>query len=468
MINNRIRGVNLLHGAVLVLIGTALFWIWFFTLFGWLHTEPGFAYYRYALYSFVLVGALGSDFVISKLRGTDLLQLDFAGILRLSFRQTLTVFGGLLLFLVASKDVYISRFFLFGYAPLLFVALIFLNRLSPRFLAAAFFSRQRRERTLILGSASQARAMVPWFLKKARYGLEIVGFVPYPATGARDFPWPVVGHAKDLGAAIASTGATQVIALHLPNSIPRAARLGDLCERAGVRLLFVNDIEDRFEHPIHFFEESGVRFVSLREEPLECPFNRLIKRGIDIAISLPVVLFILPFITAWVWLIQRWQSPGPIFFRQVRSGIQARGFHILKYRTMHVANPNPTAQATQGDLRVYPLGRLLRRLSIDELPQFINVLRGEMSVVGPRPHMVEHDTIFQEFSSSYRVRALVKPGITGLAQINGFRGEARDAQDIVARVRTDVFYLEHWSFLLDWVIIFKTAWQMLRPPKTAY
>lgn len=468
MINNRIRGVNLLHCAFLALAGTALFWLWFLIHFHWLRIEPDFIATRYVAYSAVLMSALAFDFVISKLRGTDLLQLDLGGILRLSLRQTLTVFGTVFFFLVAWKDTNISRLFLFSFVPVVFFALVVLNRLTPRFLASLLFRRQRRERTLILGTTSQARGMIPWFLGKSNYGLEIVGFVADGPAKTGDLPWPVLGPVKDLSLAIEKTGATQVIALHLPNSIPRAARLGDLCERSGVRLLFVNDIEDRFQHPVHFFEESGVRFVSLREEPLECPFNRLVKRAIDIVISLPVVLFVLPFVTLAVWLVQRWQSPGPIFFRQLRSGIQARSFRIYKYRTMHVSNPDETAQAVKGDVRIYPLGSLLRRLSIDELPQFINVLRGEMSVVGPRPHMLEHDTMFQEIVASYRVRALVKPGITGLAQVSGHRGETRNPTDIIARVRSDVFYLEHWSFLLDWVIIFKTAWQMVRPPKSAY
>lgn len=206
----------------------------------------------------------------------------------------------------------------------------------------------------------------------------------------------------------------------------------------------------------------------MRDEPLECPLNRSIKRLIDIAIALPIVVFVLPVACLTVWLIHHFQSPGPLLFRQRRTGIQFEPFDILKFRTMHVQNPDPTVQATKGDARVFPLGKWMRKLSIDELPQFINVLNGEMSVVGPRPHMVEHDGTFSKVAEMYRIRSFVKPGITGLAQVMGYRGEVKGINDVVDRVRSDVFYLEHWSILLDWFIICKTGWQVIWPPKSAY
>jgi lipopolysaccharide/colanic/teichoic acid biosynthesis glycosyltransferase len=135
---------------------------------------------------------------------------------------------------------------------------------------------------------------------------------------------------------------------------------------------------------------------------------------------------------------------------------------------MHVNHGDEARQATQNDARVFRLGRWMRKLSIDELPQFINVLKGDMSIVGPRPHMVEHDDMFAKVASTYNVRTLVKPGITGLAQVRGFRGEAITDRDVVQRVESDVYYLENWSLLMDWSIILKTAWQMIAPQKTAY
>ena len=132
---------------------------------------------------------------------------------------------------------------------------------------------------------------------------------------------------------------------------------------------------------------------------------------------------------------------------------------------MHVNVQDEAKQAVENDPRVFALGKWLRKLSLDELPQFINVLRGEMSVVGPRPHFVDHDLLFGEIANFYRVRSFIKPGITGLAQVRGLRGEARQEKDLIDRIHSDLYYLEHWSPLMDWVIIFKTAWQMIAPPK---
>jgi len=181
-----------------------------------------------------------------------------------------------------------------------------------------------------------------------------------------------------------------------------------------------------------------------------------------------VTLFVLPVATAIVWFYQRMQSPGPIFFRQERTGIHNELFLLYKFRTMHVNNPNPAQQATQNDSRIFPAGRWLRKLSIDELPQFINVLLGEMSVVGPRPHLAVHDCDFEITAPSYRVRHWVKPGITGLAQVRGFRGETKSPADVVKRTDSDIDYLENWSLQMEITIILRTFIHLLKAPPSAY
>jgi putative colanic acid biosynthesis UDP-glucose lipid carrier transferase len=134
---------------------------------------------------------------------------------------------------------------------------------------------------------------------------------------------------------------------------------------------------------------------------------------------------------------------------------------------MRVDSGNVTRQASARDERIFPAGRWLRRFSLDEMPQFLNVLRGEMSIVGPRPHLVEHNRLFAEVLDGYHFRTFIKPGITGLAQVRGFRGEARTREDLAARLKSDMLYLENWSLGLDLAIIARTIWQMFRPPKTA-
>jgi putative colanic acid biosynthesis UDP-glucose lipid carrier transferase len=217
-----------------------------------------------------------------------------------------------------------------------------------------------------------------------------------------------------------------------------------------------------------YIEDDGHHFISLRREPLENPFNRIAKRALDVGFSLLVVGLILLPIALVVWTIQRIFSPGPLFFKQVRAGIQNQQFVIWKFRTMHVDNPDAARQVTEDDPRIFPGGRFLRRFSLDEIPQFINVLHGDMSVTGPRPHLIEHNEQFARQIASYPIRTVVKPGITGLAQVRGFRGEARTADDIARRLESDITYLENWRLTLDIAIILRTVWQMLFPPKTAY
>jgi len=472
MITYRVRGVTVLHSILIAGVSALLFWGWIAIHFSLRLAGTPVTHARFVVYMLVIMAALGIDLIISKLHDTDLLQLDLIGVLRLAFRQALIVLGVLLLFLVAAKDTAISRVFLFSFIPLLYGLLVLMNRTIPRFIASTLFNSGRRESTVLVGSPAQAQRMLAWIRGKSKYGLDVVGLVSDETTSEEKLPWPLLGRATDLESVMQSTEATQVMLLRMPESVAHAAGIGNLCEQLGVRLLIVNDLEEniiaQLNRPVFFFEDGGVRFISLREEPLECPFNRILKRGLDIAFSLPVVLFVLPPISLFVRLVHLWQSPGPLFFKQRRTGIRFKSFDIFKFRTMHLHDDDEHLQATPSDPRVFAFGRWMRRLSIDELPQFLNVLRGEMSVVGPRPHMLEHDVAFGKVAETYRLRSFVKPGITGLAQVQGLRGEARHAQDVVDRVRFDVYYLENWSLGLDWRIIVRTAWQMLRPPKTAY
>ena len=229
----------------------------------------------------------------------------------------------------------------------------------------------------------------------------------------------------------------------------------------------VSDLDEHFRHSVTFIDDGGVQLIGLREEPLEDPVNRFLKRALDIAVSLPVVLFLLPVVTLVVWLLQRAQSPGPIFHMQSRAGLQNRPFRIYKFRTMHPNHGQEARQAARDDDRIYPSGRWLRKLSVDELPQFLNVLHGEMSVVGPRPHLTDHNAAFARAMNNYHVRAMVKPGISGLAQISGYRGETRTDEDIIKRVSADIDYLENWSLSLDFKIILKTFRQVFFPPINA-
>ena len=202
-------------------------------------------------------------------------------------------------------------------------------------------------------------------------------------------------------------------------------------------------------------------------EPLSFMGNRLIKRTFDFVVSAFACLCLLPFIPI-VALIIKMQSPGSVFFIQERTGFEGHPFKCYKFRSMYTnANAN-TEQATKDDPRKFPFGNLMRRTNIDELPQFWNVLKGDMSIVGPRPHMLHHTEVYSGLIDKYMVRHFCKPGITGLAQVTGYRGETKELWQMQKRVELDIWYIEHWSFMLDLRIILKTAYSIIVPDKHAY
>ena len=201
---------------------------------------------------------------------------------------------------------------------------------------------------------------------------------------------------------------------------------------------------------------AGLPVFSLHNEPLAFVGNRWLKRAFDIFLSLGVIVFIFPIVLLVFGPLIKLSSPGPIFFRQKRSGLNGRVFYCLKFRSMRMNAECDKLQATRNDPRKTRVGEFMRRTNIDELPQFINVLIGDMSVVGPRPHMLEHTKIYSDLIGNYMLRHFVKPGITGFAQVTGFRGETRELWQMQERVRRDIYYVEHWTFAFDLWIIFRT------------
>lgn len=201
--------------------------------------------------------------------------------------------------------------------------------------------------------------------------------------------------------------------------------------------------------------------------PLENPLNRAVKRGFDIVAS-SIFLLVSPVIFIPVAIAVKASSPGPIFFRQKRTGYLGKEFTCWKFRTMRVNKQSDSAQAVKTDPRKTRVGDFLRRTSIDELPQFFNVLVGDMSIVGPRPHMLKHTEDYSRLIDQYMVRHLIKPGITGWAQVNGYRGATEQLWMMENRVEKDVWYIENWTLMLDLKIIVRTVVNALKGEKNAY
>jgi exopolysaccharide biosynthesis polyprenyl glycosylphosphotransferase len=422
---------------------------------------------RYALYSLLVVLGLFIDLIQAGVKRSALLDTDFVRNSRVSLRQTMNVAFVLACYLVAVKDGYISRVFLFTWLPLQFLLFLATNRYLPETLARLVFDSRRSHRVLFAGASRHALKLKAWISRRRFYGFHPIGIVTSDEVEEEECCFPVFGKMENLDKIVIREQPTHLVLTELPATTEEARRIAALCERKGIRLLIVNDYSELLGQPVSTIEEDEFHVVGLRREPLESPFNRAVKRAFDMVISLMVVVLVLPPVALIVKLIQWLQSPGPLFYKQSRSGINNGEFTILKFRTMHLNN-DEGRQASRDDARIYPLGRWLRKLSIDELPQFINVLRGEMSIVGPRPHLVDHNMLFAEQSQHYHARSFIKPGITGLSQVRGFRGETGEKKLLMARINTDLYYLENWSIMLDALIVLRTVPHLLIPQSRAY
>jgi putative colanic acid biosynthesis UDP-glucose lipid carrier transferase len=211
-----------------------------------------------------------------------------------------------------------------------------------------------------------------------------------------------------------------------------------------------------------------VNFFTIKSEPMDNVINRSLKRAFDILFSLFIIVFVFSWLFPVIYFLIKMESPGPVFFTQERSGKNNTTFNCYKFRSMYINDNSDILQAKKGDARITRIGAFLRKTSIDEMPQFFNVLLGNMSVVGPRPHMLSHTKQYSDLINNFMVRHYIKPGITGWAQINGFRGETKELEDMEARVEADVWYMENWSFTLDLKIIFYTLFKTMIGDKYAY
>jgi len=467
MLKNRQDGLIALHGAVLlILVATAFVGsLLLVETRGWIQFNLE---VNWGLYLVGVVVAMA--WIQHSLLGAGdrLGVLTWREALRLAAQQVVRLMAVLFTLTFVTKDVGISRAFLGGFlvvaAGLLFVANFYLARM----LANAFFRRQRL-RTVIVASVGEARLLQAWLASRGHLGIDAIGHVtPKAVAVSGEAGW--LGVMQDLPEIVAQHGADQVVFAQTEFTAASIADIVSTVERAHCRVRFFVNLQAVFgERPGQIEHNEHYAFAAATQEPLENPFNRVLKRLLDIAVALPVVALVLPPLALVVWFMQRLQSPGPVFYGQMRSGLNREHFYIFKFRTMHLGDPAQAGrQAGVNDARVFRFGRFLRRTSLDEIPQFLNVILGSMSVSGPRPHLLEHDEQFARLERTYFKRHFVKPGITGLTQSRGFRGELVVSSDLANRVHYDELYVANWSLGLDLRILVDTIRQVVLPPRSAY
>jgi putative colanic acid biosynthesis UDP-glucose lipid carrier transferase len=254
----------------------------------------------------------------------------------------------------------------------------------------------------------------------------------------------------------------------MPENNHKVYRIMQQADHSLIRFRVVPDFSNLINKPVHLDYIRDLPIFSIRQEPLEDLVNGFIKRTFDILVSGFVTIFILSWLVPLLGLLIKLESPGPIFFVQLRSGKNNRPFRCYKFRSMGINRNMEAMQATRNDKRVTRIGKIIRKTSLDEFPQFLNVLKGEMSIVGPRPHMLKHTKDFATQADDYMIRQYLKPGITGWAQVNGYRGEIRELVHIKKRVEYDLWYLENWSLSLDMRIMFLTVYNVFKGEENAY
>lgn len=241
------------------------------------------------------------------------------------------------------------------------------------------------------------------------------------------------------------------------------------CEHNCCHFFSVPNVRNYLKRTMQMEILGSVPVLSIREDHLSGSLtNRFMKRTFDLVISSLCILLVFWWVYLLVAIMTKIFQPGPVFFKQKRSGLGGKEFICYKFRSMKVNAQSDTVQATKDDPRKTKFGELLRKTNIDELPQLINVLKGEMSIVGPRPHMIKHTEEYSALIDKYMVRHWVRPGITGWAQVNGARGETRQLWQMEDRIKKDIWYIENWSLTLDLQIIFMTFVNMLKGDKDAY
>lgn len=386
-------------------------------------------------------------------------------------RRTMHAFvyflGAVTLYLAFNKDADLSRLFVLSVLSSFAISLL-VNRFLHLGLHQFFLNRDRVTRKImILGYNERAKKLAA-YLEQEPVKTEIVGFCEDPKNIHELTHYPILSGIDDVVETSKQYNVTEIFSTISPEQQTGIYSLINQADQACIRFKIIPDLNQFIRKPVHIDYLNDMPVLSLRKEPLDDVANRMKKRLYDIAFSSLIIILVLswliPIISILVWL----ESRGPIFFIQQRSGKNGKTFNCIKFRSMKVNREANDKQAVKNDARVTRMGKFMRKTNIDELPQFFNVWMGDMSIVGPRPHMLKHTDDYSKLIRQYMIRHFLKPGITGWAQINGYRGETRTVKDMNDRVQYDLWYLENWSLWLDTRVIFLTVFNTFRGEKNAY
>lgn len=380
------------------------------------------------------------------------------------YRNTLR--SGILHFVLFTGTlIFIGSYQLFTDVFLLFYLLLGAGLIFSRFIGTwlqTVFTRKFRLRmsVAIIGNNAGGERLATYFSSHEQKYL-FMGFLSASYSLIINEEGVLTPEGTDQLKKVIDTGIDEVYVSVRPEYMASAAPLVEEAERQCIRVKLVPDLTTDTELPYEVSYMEGMPVLSIRHQPTYEMENRFKKRAFDLVVSMAVLVFILSWLYPLMALLIKLGSRGPVLFRQLRSGRDNKPFWCYKFRSMYVNENSDSHQASRNDPRVTRLGSFMRRTSIDELPQFLNVLEGYMSIVGPRPHMLKHTEQYREIIEKYMIRQFLKPGITGWAQVNGYRGETKNPALMERRVAHDIWYMENWSAMLDVKIVFMTVINML-------
>jgi putative colanic acid biosynthesis UDP-glucose lipid carrier transferase len=375
---------------------------------------------------------------------------------------------GCLFFTKISEEI--SRIFILAFYTSAYIILSVAHWLTRNAITHAFISRGKSvTKAVILGAGFIGKKLYSDLTSNVYLGIRVSGFFDdNPAKKNDEHVLGTVEQAKDY----IMEHQIETVYCTLPLSAKnKILDFLDFAEQNVIEFYVVPNIayySDYSNIPVVLNSLGNTPVLTVRKVPLGHIHNAIIKRTVDVVVSSVFLITLFPVIYLIIGILIKTGSPGPVFFIQERTGLKGKKFRCYKFRSMRCNDEANTIQATVNDSRTTRTGKFIRCTSIDELPQFINVLKGDMSIVGPRPHPIFLNEKYSKLVEKYMVRHFVKPGITGLAQINGFRGETKDVREMEERIKKDIWYIENWSILLDVEIIIKTVFTMITGDKKAY
>jgi putative colanic acid biosynthesis UDP-glucose lipid carrier transferase len=323
------------------------------------------------------------------------------------------------------------------------------------------------KRIVIIGAGKNGMELYQVIKDDLSYGFNVLGFFDDNLALKHILP-NYLGMTNEVESYALANDVDEIYCTLPGTSDEKIVRMLNFAEKNMIRFYIVPDFYRNLKKSLVMEMMEFIPLMTIRREPLQAEYNRVLKRVFDIFFSLAILLTIFPILYIVVGILIKLSSPGPILFTQKRTGLYGQDFMCYKFRTMKVNEDTDLLQAVKNDPRKTKIGDFLRRTNLDEFPQFINVLLGNMSVVGPRPHMLKHTNQYSVLIDKYMVRHLVKPGVTGWAQVTGYRGETKTLEQMEGRVKRDVWYIENWTFFLDIKIIVVTVLNMFKGEKNAY